>query len=641
MLRNIKFIIACLLILVATGCKKYLDIIPDNIATLDHAFATRVTTERYLITCYSWLPREADASYNPAFLSGEEFWTWNILTYPEGTQYIAPFRVARGEQNTNNPLLNYYEGNPFNNYDGSLWRNIRRCNTMIERVDGVFELTQQEKDIWKAEAKVIKAYTMYYLMRMYGPIPIVNESLPISAEPEQVRYKRAPFQEGIDFIVNLIDEAAPHLMPKIEKRNEELGRITRPIALTIKANALMLAASPQFNGNPYYSTWRNKDGEMLFGARDEAKWARAATACKEAIDAAETAGARLYREYNPLGNFSAAETSEYTTRGKVTNELWSEELIWGEVTTNANTLQSISIPYLDGRMIGGGHMHLLLAVNMKVANQFYSNHGVPIDEDNSWAGKVYSELRTANTEENAVIKGTTANVNFEREPRYYGSLGFDRGVWYGNGNGNGQSGLNPWILLGLKNQAANKNGTGERSGRTGYFAKKLININTTMRDPNTFSPRRYPFPIYRLADLYLLYAEALNESSGPGSEAYAYIDSVRKRAGLNGVVESWAQYSRVPEKPLSKDGLRQIIQRERMIEMSFEGKRFWDLRRWLLAERYMNEPVIGWNVNGETPESYYLQQTIFLPKFTPRDYLWPIRQEALTINPNMVQAPGW
>ena len=183
---KIKFVMAIISIcLLQLSCKKFLDVIPDNVATIDHAFADKTTTERYLITCYAGLPATATAAYNPAFFSGEEFWTWNILTYPEGTEFIAPFRIARGEQNANNPYLNFYEGEPF--------KTIRKCNTFIERVDQVPDIEPKIKAQWKAEAKVIKAYTMLHLMRMYGPIPVIKENLPISASPEEVRYKRSPF----------------------------------------------------------------------------------------------------------------------------------------------------------------------------------------------------------------------------------------------------------------------------------------------------------------------------------------------------------------------------------------------------------------------------------------------------------------
>src|SRR5690606_9301135 len=109
---------------------------------------------------------------------------------------------------------------------------------------------------------------------------------------------------------------------------------------------------------------------------------------------------------------------------------------------------------------------------------------------------------------------------------------------------------------------------------TTYYPKKLVNWKFTFIDGNSSHIEEYPFPVVRLADLYLMYAEALNESEGPSGEVFEYLDRIRKRAGLLGVVESWHTYSYDPAKPNDKDGLRQIIQRERNIEMCFEGSRF-------------------------------------------------------------------
>src|SRR5690606_20069951 len=107
----------------------------------------------------------------------------------------------------------------------------------------------------------------------------------------------------------------------------------------------------------------------------------------------------------------------------------------------------------------------------------------------------------------------------------------------------------------------------------------------------------YPWPEIRLADLYLMYAEALNETSGPVSDVHKYLDLIRKRAGLESVTDSWQKYSKNPAKPTTKDGMRAIIRRERLIELAFEGSRFWDLRRWKESARELNGPVRGWDVS--------------------------------------------
>jgi len=139
-----------------------------------------------------------------------------------------------------------------------------------------------------------------------------------------------------------------------------------------------------------------------------------------------------------------------------------------------------------------------------------------------------------------------------------------------------------------------------------------------------------------------MYAEALNEFAGPSDEVFTYLDLVRKRAGLKGVKESWANYSTIPDKPASQDGLREIIRQERTIELTFEGKRFWDIRRWKKIDELNVQPQ-GWNILGETREDFYKVVDIArIPvKFTIKDYFWPIKESDLITNRNLMQNYGW
>jgi hypothetical protein len=177
---------------------------------------------------------------------------------------------------------------------------------------------------------------------------------------------------------------------------------------------------------------------------------------------------------------------------------------------------------------------------------------------------------------------------------------------------------------------------------TGFFVKKLVSFRTSTTGTSP-SFHRFTIPNIRLADLYLLRAEAANEIQDvPNNEVWYWIDRVRERAGLAGVVESWANHSTVPGRPLAQEGMRDIIRRERMIELAFEGHRPFDLRRWKLASRYKNQLVQGWDFQGTTPEEYYRVSTLFSARnFSMRDYLWPLQQSTLVRNHNLVQNPGW
>lgn len=624
-----KFLsIICLGVLLQ-GCN-YLDVIPDNVATLDHSFANDVTARNYLFTCYNGLPSENNIQNSPSFLSGDEFWSWEgFIKYSSFPDMYLPWMIARGDQNTNSPYLNIYEW--------GLWKTIRQCNTFMERVVSVPALDDWRCRQWIAEAKVIKAYCHFYLMRMYGPIPLVKENISIDADSETVRMKRNTWDDCVDYVVQLLDEAAQDLPIIVNNRIEDLGRITRPIALALKAKVLVTSASPQFNGNSYYTDFRNKDGEALFGPANPSKWERAAKACKEAIDlCVNEAGMQLYK-YTTLSEVSEAAKMERTIRGSVTDHNWCDELIWGSVK-EPGAIQKYVQAFLDPNADSGGiHIFQVLGVNMKVVKQIFTSRGIPMEEDPLWNGKNVETLRTAVSDEEGVIRGTTAELNFDREPRFYASLGFDRGVWYGNG----KTDNNPYTLQGLYLQTANMS-PGDNVCITGYWPKKLINMESAQVGKNTYSAKAYAYPILRLADLYLLYAESLNESqTTPSEEVYFYIDKVRERAGLKGVKESWSKYSINPTKPDTQEGMRDIIRRERLIELSLEGHRFWDLRRWLLAADYYSQPVTGWNITSKIPEDYYRETVLATQKFTAKDYLWPLSVSLLDKNPNLVQTIGW
>jgi hypothetical protein len=176
---------------------------------------------------------------------------------------------------------------------------------------------------------------------------------------------------------------------------------------------------------------------------------------------------------------------------------------------------------------------------------------------------------------------------------------------------------------------------------TGYFAKKLVNWKYVILEGQELSIEAYPWPEMRLADLYLLYAEALNEASGPTEEAFTYINQVRQRASLPTVQTSWTNYSRQPGKFQTKEGLRQIIQQERLIELAFEGSRFWDLRRWKRSFEELNKQVTGWDVEQEDPVYYYRPKMLYKQIFQTRDYLWPLDVWDLLGNKKLVQNPGW
>ncbi|QZE15301.1 RagB/SusD family nutrient uptake outer membrane protein [Halosquirtibacter laminarini] len=625
-------IISVALLLLISSCKDYLDIVPDNLATIDNAFQTKYDAQRFLYTCYSFLPRSGQVNEDPALLCGDEVWMNDLVTQ-RGNQ------VARGYLSAINPEYNFWDGV---NGGKGLFVAIRDCHIFYDKIGMVEELSSKERDEWIAEVKFLEAYYNWYLVRMYGPIPIIDDNHPVGIDLKETYVKRQNVDKCFAHIVSLIDEAIQKLPSIRRNEGEEYGRITKSIALAIKARILTTYASPLFNGNIDYTELQNKDGEKLFpSSYDETRWEVAATACKAAIDECEAASLRLYN----MGDYiSKYPLSDFTMRKMMMRNIIMDnanpEFIWGNTLSNVNDLQNQASPKFFS--VQNYWMSNRYSVTMRIVDQFYSKNGVPISEDIDYEYSTRFDLTDVDASDYLFSKpnATTAKINLNRENRFYSTLGFNRGNWFGNGKTTDDT--DTWYIEGMLGEASSVSNASAYN-TTGYWAKKLISPENELNTDGSYTRTRYAFPIMRMADLYLLYAETLNESSGPSAEVYKYIDMIRSRAGLEGVVESWGKYSKIPSKPTTKTGLREIVHQEREIELALEGRRFWDLRRWKECESLMNNKVIkGWNVlspNGD--EGYYTLTNLYQQSFTIKDYFWPIREGNLNINPNLVQNIGW
>lgn len=645
---KIKKIIALMFIGVLSGCSDFLDVAPDNIATIDMAFNNKTNAEKYLATCYSRIPLYGAQRDNPGLTAGNDVWFYTMEDQYFDNKWS--FGIANGLQNINDPLNNYWDGA---NGGKALYQAIRDCNIFIENVSNrerIPDLDEPERRRWIAEVQVLKAFYHYYLFQLYGPIPIVDENLPISATVEEVRVRRNKVEEVVDYIVNTIDKVYMDLPLKINNEATEMGRLTQPAALAIKAKTLLLAASPLFNGNTDYANFKDWDGEAFFPQTYDAdKWVLAAEACKVALDVAIEAGHKLY----DFGDETLIELPDdlmysMNVRQAVT-ERFNVELIWGCGKSWTYDLQCNCQPKL---MISQAAKQFtcksLYSPTLDIAEMFYSNNGVPIEEDKDWIinSNDYMnryQIQIAEEKDKYFIKPgyQTAKLHFNREPRFYGTLGFDGSSWYGHGKEHADD---MYYLEAKKGQVSGMSMLSLYS-ITGYFAKKLVYYKNIISETSEVI-EEYPFPIIRMADLYLMYAEALNEATENGEfvpqEVYDNIDIVRERSGLKGVKEAWSTYSINPNKPNTKEGMREIIRRERQIELALEGVRYHDLRRWKLARSTYNNALIkGWNVEKENAEEYYEVRNIAQMKYSQKDYLWPLKYDDIINNPNLKQNPGW
>ena len=627
-----KFII--ILLAGLFSCNNYLDIVPDQTQQVDLLFERKEVAYTALATCYAYLPKN-DGVYTSFMTMSDEI-TTPIAKETNGV------RIMKGQQSASNPKFGLWSGWED---QGSLWEGIRHCNILIENIHNVVDMTEEEMNSWAAEAKFLKAYYHFLLFTYYGPIPIVDQNLPISASDNEVRVKRRTVDESVNYIVQTIDDAILDL-PVRELSSNDLGRIDQVIAKSIKSRVLLYAASPLFNGNSeMYSGFINEDGEHYFNqAYDQNKWDLARDASLDAINAALENGVGLYEFSSTPPNFEDEyEESEflrtlYDLKYSIVDK-WNSELIWG----NSNPVRDPDWWQMQAAcMMKNPNASSVeaawqwIAPTLRIAELFYTENGLPIDQDLTYDFQNRFNTATVGASQNyqAQYGATTAKLNLNREPRFYSSLGFDRGY--------NRTWGNLWQLRMKKGESHGRIANSDDYLITGYALKKLVHPDSEGDGYNKIVT--YAWPMIRLSELYLNYAEAINESTGPNQDAYDALNAVRERAGISNVEDAWgnASVSATLNKHTTQDGFREIIRQERLIELSFEGNRYNDIRRWKQAEQYFNSPVFGWSVDETSVSGYYNITQVGIRSFnSPRDYFHPISINEITINPNLTQNLGW
>lgn len=627
--RFIKLVLVFSALQFFSGCK-YLDVVPDNVATIESAFTLRSAAKKFLYTCYSYLPQHGQlTSQSPSF-AGIEMWP---LAYSESNTS----RFVQGRQNVSSPLLNYWEGM---NGGKDMFQAIRDCNIFLENIQKVPDMQQAERDEWTAEVKFLKAYYHFFLMQLYGPIPLIRENLPINAGIQEVRVRREPIDTCVNYIVGLLDEALVYLpnLPLQQIDRPNYGRVTAMMAMGLKARVLGTAASPLFNGNTDYASYIDAVYGALFNqSYSNEKWQRAMIAAKEAIDNAASISMKLYT-FQPGPTLSLSDTTltELNIREAFAARDPNGEVIWpntaGFAQQSALTPRSWS-PDLTSTSATGSYGPTLNIVEM-----FYTDKGLPIDKDKTWdyAGRYSFKIGDAVNNRHVYPGYETIKLHFHREPRFYANIGFDGGMWYGQGR---YSDNDSWHLEIRGGRYTSVRETSAHSP-TGYYPKKPISYQNYL-EGSSYYVTSYLFPNMRLTELYLLYAEAANEFSGPSDDVFFYLDAIRERAGIPKVKTSWDLYSSQPGKYNSKEGLRDIIRQERRIELNSESMVYWDLLRWKVAEDILSQPMEGWNKRGVLPVEFYQRTVVYERSFRKRDYFMPIREYELQRNENLLQSPGW
>lgn len=635
--------------LLTTSCNDYLDVVPkSDVKTIESQFEQKTDVDTWLRTCYVMFTDMATQFHiNPGYLGADEFVGGQFareVQGPNSTLYLSPIFIGDGLQMASSPYCDIWKKD-------QAYCIIRYCNVFLENVSNCYNMEQKEKDLWAAEIKALKAATYLELMKRYGPFIIVDKNIDANASSEEMQQPRSPIDDCVNAIVKLCDEAIPVLPNMKAKEQARYAYFNKESCATVKAYALLYAASPLFNGNTQLKDFVNKNGVRLFPEYDKEKWHKAAIAADEALEYAQAGGKHLYNSVNDKGtdmlntifNIQSSVLDQDYTNPEIIQE-FEQQYGWDYEYYEPYTKNSVSSIYdRDSRGC--------LAPGINMVEMFYTDHGLPIDEDKQWVTDKYQLSKEVDTRYLNVVPLNTEilSLHRRREPRFYADIAADGTYWYRT---SGSNLVYKPILIethqgsNFGTQAKTIDNTVPQS-LTGYWIKKFQNSNMPFKDYISNYHETYRQILYRMPELYLMSAEAWNEYlDTPNEHVYSLLDAVRERAGIPKVRDAWETYARNPQKVKTQVGMREIIHREWNIEFAFEGRRYFNLRRWMEAPQELNKPQYGWNILGKDSRSFYNNfegpvKVWTKRKFTaPRDYFSPIRSEEVLVS-GCVQNPGW
>ena len=638
-----------------SGCADYLNVdkyFYDQVSQ-DSAFSKRVYVDGWLSSAYSAM--DYIGEYREPFRwASDDLYHPSMRDYEEGN-YDADNQLSDADQNQSR-LWKYYEG-------------IRKATTFVNNVDRCPELTMDEKADMKSQARFLRAYCYWALIRVFGPVPLLPpQELDVNLSYEELSLPRAPFDEVVNYIDTELAECARSLPAKRTVNN--LGRPTRGAALGLRARVLLYAASPLFNGNTdFFNVLDNKGNQLVNQTYDESKWARAAAAAKDVIDLGQ------YELYTvaPKAGTSQSQRPPYNAAYSDKNypDGWADvDPLLSYKSIFDGTILGSKNPELIFTRTNEGTGHIndwayqatpktlnganLLSVTQKQVDAYAMNDGRTINEARQTGDYVTEGFTTQSyAASNPFLPKDVCLIYNNREPRFYASIAYNGSVWEAESASEAQfrnkqifyyRGLNDG-MQGFKTDCP----------LTGITLRKFYNKEDS-RTTGGYLIDKTEMTI-RYGEILLIYAEALNELSEgqvyhlktyTGSDVdikrdveqmrYA-IKRIRMRAGVPDYTDD--TYS-------NQIDFRVKLKKERQVELLGENSmRYFDLRRWKDALVEENQMLQGCNINisdDATRVADFYKTTIVTQVrkvFTQKMYLWPFPTYELKRNVNMTQNPGW
>lgn len=449
--------------------------------------------------------------------------------------------------------------NPDDNWV-SMYQAIRAANICYNNIAKVPFKGENTRYYYQAEARLLRAFFYFQLVRRYGGIPLLGDS--VRTTDGLIELPRNSFSECIQYIVSECDAAIPSLRPD-PVVGSDVGHLGRGAAMALKAEVLLFAASPLNNPDNNLDLWKE-----------------AADAAKAVID---------------LNVFKLEPDFLDIFLDVPNDEMIFYKHVGPSTTVEANN-SAIGFP----TAVGKG----LTSPTQELVDAFGTKNGKPISDPSS---------------------GYNPNDPYkDRDPRFYNTILYNGAQWMGG-------------TVETYEGGKDKPGDTRVATLTSYYMRKFMGkFETTTK----FVSHNRDFIYIRYAGILLDYAEALNEYQGPQQEVYDQLIAIRKRAGI----EAGGDDMYGLQSGMTQEQMRQAIRNERRVELAFEENRYWDIRRWKIAEDVYNQPLHGMKISvyEATGELTYIKVPVATPTFlAPKMYHYPIQYNYWVTNDNLEQSPGW
>lgn len=557
----------------------FLDKQPSNELTEDEVFHSWKNTQAYHYDIFNFLRSGLGRIQN---------------SWMDAASDLAHTSYATGGVRSSLNIGNYYASGGASELNDTwyhYYRAIRKCNTLLERIDQVplsSEETAESRlamaNRMKSEARFFRAYFYWELCLRYGGVPLVTERL----DPEQshTNLPRASETDCFEFILTELNECLEYLPNDLEVKSNpsDLGRITRGIDLALLSRIKLYLASPRYSSLGLAQWQDAADAYLLFKQETGSIYSLFHSAV-----ASDNHYALAITQSVPEGNNT--EVIFWRNEGK--KDWWKNESPVGF----------------------GGNGGLCPSQNL-VDLYDMANGSSPFATYDATGAPEYSGLHTPQV--NPASGYNDQNPYAGRDPRFYATVLHNGALWWNRAI--------QTFPGGEDNPTGNANAT-----PTGYYNRKYLDDTKTHYLTGGDMYRNWI--LIRYAELLLNYAEALNEVEGPSPAVREALQQLRDRAGISGNLADRIDLT-------DREAMRCFIRKERAVELAFEDHRIWDVKRWNVAVEALNRPLYGITVtpagNGWIYDRKVVQDRVFENKM----YLYPI-PEAEIWKTGMTNNPGW